>query len=225
MNTTYQIIKMLLRSGITGEKLELPVDVIPEDVCKILCRQSVAALAYQGAVNCGIAQQEMMQKLFAYYCKMMLRSERQMMALETIFEAFERNGIPFMPLKGCNMKKIYPKPELRAMGDADILIHPEDHERIYQLMTELGFEYGKENDHVFTWRSQHLHVELHKSLVPITDEDYFNYYGTGWQLGIKGEGSRYNLSVEDAYIFMFTHFARHYRGGGIGCRHGGCAQG
>ena len=150
-----------------------------------------------------------MQRLFSHYCKVMLHSERQMMAIERMFEAFEPNGIPFMPLKGCNMKKLYTKPELRSMGDVDILIHPEDHDRIFPLMEELGFRYNKEDDHVFDWRSPNLHVELHKSLVPITDEDYFSYYGTGWQLGIRGEGSRHDLSIEDAYIFMFTHFARH----------------
>ena len=71
----------------------------------------------------------------------------------------------------------------------------------------------------FDWRSKHLHVELHKCLVPIADEDYFEYYKTGWQLAIKGEGSRYDMSREDDYLFMFTHFARHFRIGGIGSRH------
>ena len=219
MNTIYQIIKTLLRSGITGEKLTLPVESIPEEVYQIVCRQSVAALAYQGAVNCGVSHQELMQKLFAHYYKAMLYSERQMLAIENLFQAFEQSGIPYMPLKGCNMKKLYPKAELRSMGDADILIHPEDHERIRPVMEKLGFQYIRENDHVFEWRSKQLYVELHKSLVPITDEDYFCYYRTGWQLGIKGEGSRYDLSAEDAYIFMFTHFARHFRHTGIGCRH------
>ena len=219
MNTTYDFIKILLRSGITGEKLPVPCETIPEEVYQIISRQSVTALAYQGAVNCGIQQQEIMQKLFTHYCKGMLRSERQMMALSNMFETFERNKIPFLPLKGCNMKKLYPKPELRSMGDADVLIHPEDHDRIFPLMTEMGFQYCREDDHTFVWRSKYLYVELHKSLVPVTDEDYYAYYGTGWQLGIKGEGSRYDLSSEDAYIFLITHFARHFRNTGIGCRH------
>lgn len=220
MNMTQQAIVTLLRSALTGEKLPLPEGLDWAEVYKKIGRQSVATLAYQGAVNCGLSAGEpVMQRLFEYYYRALLRSERQMQAAEQIFEAFEANQIPFMPVKGCNMKKLYPKPELRPMGDADILIHPEDHQRIIPVMESLGFRNRIENDHVFEWDSDSLHVELHKCLVPITDEDYFSYYGTGWQLAVKGEGYRHDLSVEDAYLFMFTHFARHYRGSGIGCRH------
>ena len=81
--------------------------------------------------------------------KMLLRSEHQMRAIDHLFEAFEQNGIVYMPLKGCNIKKLYPKPELRSMGDVDILIHPEDHERIHSVMEEQGFQYIREDDHVF----------------------------------------------------------------------------
>lgn len=220
MNLMQEAMITLLRSGLTGEKLPLPEGVDWAAVCKKLGRQSVTALAYQGAVNCGVSGEEpVMQRLFEYYYRSLLRSERQMQAVEGLFAAFEANGIPFLPLKGCNMKRLYPKPELRAMGDADILIHPEDHRRIIPVMEALGFRYRMENDHVFEWACDSLHVELHKSLVPVTDADYYAYYGTGWQLAVKGEGYRHDLSVEDAYLFLFTHFARHYRGSGIGCRH------
>ena len=220
MNTTHKAIIMLLRSGITGEKLQLPGDADMEAVRKIIGRQSVATLVYQGAVNCGMdASLPLMRKLFAYYCRALMRSELQMQAVERIYKIFEENEIPFVPLKGCNIKKLYPKPELRPMGDADILIRVEDHQRIASLMVQLGFEMIREDDHVFEWHSAQLHVELHKSLVPPMDEDYFAYYGDGWAFAVKGEGYRHDLSVEDAYVFLFAHFARHYRGGGIGSRH------
>ena len=72
---------------------------------------------------------------------------------------------------------------------------------------------------IYTWNSKWLHVELHKSLVPPVDEDYFAYYGSGWDLARNSYGTRYDLSSEDTYLFLFTHFARHYRNAGIGCRH------
>ena len=220
MNTTQKTIVTLLKSGLAGEKLQLPDQMELEEVFKIIRKQSVMALAYQGAVNCGIEESHpLMQKLFLYCCQNLIRSERQMQDVEKIFEVFEQNQIAYMPLKGCNLKKLYPKQEYRSMGDADILIHPEDHLRIKSALEAIGFQYHGENDHVFEWKSDALHVELHKSVVPVTDPDYFTYYGTGWQLAVKGDGYRHDLSLEDAYLFMFTHFARHYRSSGIGCRH------
>lgn len=160
-----------------------------------------------------------MQRYQVQYYRRLIHSERQMRAVEQIFRAFEENGIDYMPVKGCNMKKLYPQPEMRVMGDADILIRPEQHEKIKPIMERLGFIFRIENEHVFEWHSDSLHVELHKSLVPPNDEDYYAYYDTGWSLAAKTEGHRYDLSQEDTFIFLFTHFARHYRFSGIGCRH------
>ena len=220
MEITHQGIITLLRSGVTGENLPLPEGFVPEEAFEILRRQAVVPIAYEGAVHCGIDRNHpVMQKMLMLCYQNLMKHELQTQSVNRIFAAFEDLGIPYMPVKGCNMKRIYPKPEMRAMGDVDILIHPQDHGRIQPIMEELGFTYRIENDHVFEWHAKELHVELHKSLVPPNDEDYFSYYGSGWKLAVKGAGYRHDLSAEDAYIFMFTHFARHYRHGGIGCRH------
>lgn len=220
MDALQRGIVILLRSAVTGEKLELPAEFQLEDACRILSKHQVLPLAYQGAVNCGADQQEpVMQQLLNAYYRNMIRSEKQMRAAERIYRAFEENRIDYMPLKGCNMKRLYPKPELRVMGDADILIRLDQAGRIRQVMEELGFCLKSENDHVFNWLSDDLYVELHKSVVPPEDGDYYAYYGTGWRLGVKGAGHRYDMSPEDAFVFLFTHFARHYRIAGIGCRH------
>lgn len=220
MDVAHKGIVTLLRSGITREKLQLPQGFAMETAFDILQRQSVVPLAYQGAVNCGVDNKNpIMQKMLMLCYQNLMKHELQMKAINQIFASFDEHGVPYMPVKGCNIKALYPKPEMRAMGDVDILIHPRDHDQIRPIMEALGFDFHRENDHVFEWQTKHLHVELHKSLVPIKDEDYYSYYGSGWQLAVKGRGCRYDLSPEDAYIFMFTHFARHYRGGGIGCRH------
>lgn len=220
MDILHKRIITLLRSGITQEKLQFPQEFSMETAFDILRRQSVVPIAYQGAVNCGVDKNEpVMQKMLILCYQNLMKHELQMKAVNQIFTAFEEHRIPYMPVKGCNMKALYPKPEMRAMGDVDVLIYPQDHDRICPVMEALGFVFLKENDHVFEWHSEQLHVELHKFLVPPDDEDYYSYYGSGWQLAVKGSGCRYDFSPEDAYIFMFAHFARHYRRGGIGCRH------
>ena len=220
MNILHKGIVTLLRAAITGEKLSLPQECSLEELVSIAIKQSVGLLAYQGALNCGVDQNTpVMQKLLMNYYRHLMINEHQMRAVQEIFDAFDEAGISYMPVKGCIMKKLYPKPELRSMGDADILIRPQEHDRIRPVMEKLGFEMRRENEHVFEWNSKRLHVELHKSLVPPVDEDYYAYYGTGWELAGNTRGTRYDLSVEDAYVFLFSHFARHYRSGGIGCRH------
>lgn len=220
MNTTHRGIIRLLKNAVMGERVQLPDDFMLEEACRIMSNQGVIAMGYQGAIHGGLPKDmPLMRKLMQLYYQQMLTSERQMRALQQLFEAFEANGIDYMPVKGCNMKQLYPKPELRSMGDADILIRVEQLEQIAPLMRSMGFSLSLESEHTDNWSKPELYVELHKSLVPVEDEDYYGYYGTGWHLAQKGQGHRYDLSPEDSFLFLFTHFARHYRQSGIGCRH------
>ena len=157
--------------------------------------------------------------LLQVYCKQLMHSEAQTEAIERLCAVFEENGIDYMPLKGCNMKSRYPKPELRIMGDADILIRTEQYDRIRDLVAALGYNPEVESDHEYVWRSPALFLELHKRLIPSYNSDYYAYFGDGWRLAKTRQGFRYAMTPEDEFIYLFTHFAKHYRDGGIGCRH------
>lgn len=220
MDNTQRAIITLLRAAVTGEKLPLPADFSLEEAQPYIRRHNIATLAYAGAVNCGIPRTDpAMKALFRDYCRYLLISEGQERALERIFAAFDENGIDYMPLKGCNMKALYPKPEMRVMGDADILIRLEQYVRISQILEALGFAAAGESDHEIPWRSEALYIELHKRLIPSYNQDFYAYFGEGWQLAKCQRGTRYSMRPEDEMVYLFTHFAKHYRDGGIGCRH------
>lgn len=224
MNTTQTGIITLIKSGITGKAHPLPEGFRIEEAYNEIMRHSIAPLAYTGAVLCGIPKtDETMGKLFAVYIKQMLRSEAQMAEVERLTKAFDEHDIDYLPLKGINLKKLYPKPELRQMGDADILIKEEQYGKIQSLMSTLGFTFKYESDHELVWTTEKLMLELHKHLIPSYNKDYYEYYAKGWQLACAADAepsARHTFkSHEDEFIFLFTHFAKHYRDGGIGLRH------
>lgn len=220
MNEIQRGVLTLLKSAVTGQALPLPEGFSLEEAMPVIKKHQIVPLAYEGAVNCGVdTKSPPMQQLLQWYCQSLLFSEQQMLDVERIFAAFDANGIDYMPLKGCNMKKRYPKPELRQMGDADILIRMEQYSKIRPIMQQLGFEEKQESDHDLTWQSKRLHLELHKRLIPSYNKDYYAYFGDGWCLAKQQAGSRWAMSPEDELIYLFTHFAKHYRDGGIGCRH------
>ena len=220
MNTIQKGIITLLRSAVTEQALPLPEGFTMEDAYPLIRQHHMITLAYDGAVWCAIPVQEpVMQRLFQGYCKSMIVSQRQMYQIGKIYEAFEENGIDYMPVKGCRMKRLYPKPELRAMGDADILIRVEQYERIRPLLKGMGFQEKENSDHELVWQNASLYLELHKRLIPSYNQDFYEYFGDGWRLATVKNGTRYAMTPEDEWIFLFTHFAKHYRDGGIGCRH------
>lgn len=220
MNTVQQGIVLMLKSAITGERLELPEDFELEAAAEKIRAHHIASLAYAGAVNCGVDPAgPTMQQLFRSYCRSMQVSERQMRALDRVFAAFEENGIDYLPLKGCIMKAKYPSPELRMMGDADVLIRMEQYERIEPVMRALGFDKGEESEQDYIWKTDALYLELHKCLVAPKYAAYHAYFGSGWARARIQSGSRYAMSVEDTFVFLFAHFAKHYSAAGVGCRH------
>lgn len=210
----------LVRSGLTGEKLPLPEGFDLERAYPELVRHQVLASAYLGAVNCGISKRDpVVARLFQAYCQCLDHSEKQQKLVEKICTAFDRAGVDYMPLKGCSLKGLYPAPELRAMGDADILIRVEQYDRIKPVLPELGFVEKLESDHELIWKHSDLMLELHKRLIPSYNKDYYRYFGDGWQLATVHNGTRWAMKREDEFVYLFTHFAKHYRGGGIGLRH------
>lgn len=210
----------LIKAGITGESCPLPEDFSLEEAVKPLHRHQLSSLGYQGAVTCGLNRETpTMTVLLHQYFTVLLRSERQQAAIEALFAQLDALQIDYLPLKGTNMKALYPKPELRSMSDADVLIRLEQYPKIQPLADKLGYQQVGESNHEIIWHKPELHLELHKMLIPSYNPDYYAYFGDGWNLARKGEGTRYHMDPEDAYVYQFTHFAKHYRDGGIGVRH------
>ncbi|MBQ7800875.1 MAG: nucleotidyltransferase family protein [Oscillospiraceae bacterium] len=220
MNTLQRGILLMLKSAVTGEPGLLPEGFSLEEALPVIKKHHLAALAYQGGSNCGLEEMSpAMLGLMQAYCRLMLQSEAQMAAVARLCGAFEEKGIDYMPLKGINMKSRYPKPELRIMGDADILIRAEQYDAVRAVVEGLGYAPVTESDHEYVWSCPELQLELHKRLIPSYNSDYYAYFGDGWRLAKRREDSRYAMTPEDEWVYLFTHFAKHYRDGGIGCRH------
>lgn len=219
MNDTQRGILQLIRSAITRQALPLPEGFRLEDAEVLIKMHQIHGLIYEGAVLCGIPKTEpVMGRLFQTYCQLMIRNSAQMTALGKLFSAFEENGIAYLPVKGCILKELYPDPAMRTMGDADVLIHMEQYDQISSIVEHLGYCLDGEADHAIPWKRKELCLELHRSLIPSYQTTEYAYFKDVWQRAVPSGSHRYDLSCEDSYIFLFLHYVKHYRDGGIGLR-------
>lgn len=210
----------LLKSAITGSGFPLPDDFDIDAAYPVIRAHNITALAYAGALNCGIDQKKpAMQQLFQSYLRAFQLSQQQMRALGRVFSAFNESGIDYLPLKGCIMKPFYPQPELRLMGDADVLIREEQYDRIVPVIEALGFTEAKGAEHHFTWKSDCLELELHKYLIKSDLMRCRDHFQNGWTHAEVSDGTRYAMDDVNTFAYLFTHFAEHYAFSGIGCRH------
>lgn len=140
--------------------------------------------------------------------------------IQQLISVFNENNIDFSLLKGASIKKLYSNSFYRCMGDIDILIRTEQYSEIKKIMLQLQYTEQKESVHELIWtKTPFICIELHKMLIPEYNSDFYAYYGNGWGKMNRYDGCMYRMTPEDEFIYLFTHFSKHYRDGGIGIRH------
>lgn len=210
----------LIKSALDGKAYPLPESFDMTQAIKTAMRHKIIALVYYGAVNCGVDKKsEPMQMLFPYVIASMNIVQKQAHESDKLQAAFTQNGLDHMFMKGSLIQGLYPKPEMRTMGDLDILIRMEQYPKVETVMTALGYVFQYESDHELVWKRGKVTVELHKHMIPTYDIDYYGYFGDGWGVAQPQTAHSYQLSNEDFYVYMFLHMTKHYRLAGIGIKH------
>ena len=219
MNSRQTDLLKLIYAAISKEKMKLSDDFSIASLIPLIKTHELHALCYYGALECGISSEsEEMQSLFEQVCSHIFVSELQKRIACKTFTLFEDNGIEYMPLKGILLKELYTYPEMRTMGDLDILIKLEQYPKIKELLEAREYTEVTESDHELIWQKNNIHIELHKRLIPSYNKDYYTYFGDGWSLAVPECGTRYKMDDENQLVYLFTHFAKHYRNGGIGIK-------
>ena len=160
----------------------------------------------------------------SYFSEIVLQSaaKEARVEVETIelADAFEKNNIPHMLLKGSVIKNYYPQPDMRSMCDVDILVGKHLDEAM-EVMQAHGFELRSRGFlHDCYFKKPFINVELHSSLFDEELTQLYDYFKIGFERAQLKEGfsSKYELSKEDFYIFILTHLAKHFKRTGTGIR-------
>ncbi len=222
MNVQYDGILKLVKSALINERCMPDEGFVLADAFDVIKSHHLTSLVYNGALLCGYNDKSPeMAKLMSWYIKRLMQSENQMYEVTCILDAFEKEGIDCMPLKGTLLKELYPKQDMREMSDSDILVKKSQYEAIKRVMADLGFDFIEESDHEYIFKKGTVSIEFHKMLVPSYNKDLYAYYENVWHVSHKKKGKEhiYEMSDEDNYIYNFAHMAKHYRDGGVGIKH------
>ena len=220
MNKETRGILNIIKSGITEETIKVSDELPLNKLVELANKHSIFTLVYYGLHNCNVPMNESLEtKLSNIAINEMYISEQQLYYIKEISSQFMENNIDYMLLKGSIMKHFYPQPEIRRMGDIDILIKESQYNKISELLENLGFAFRNESNHEIIWSKNNIVIELHKILMPSYNKDLHQYFGNGWKRAIKTGESSYAFSDEDMFIHIFSHFAKHYRDTGIGIMH------
>ena len=184
-----------------------------------LAHMLASVLIREGLVPEGeLGEQLKKKKLLAAFRYSQISRE-----LASICEVLEDAAIPYIPLKGSVIRRLYREGWLRTSSDIDILVRTEDVERArLAVIEELDYTQTNENGHeIGLYSPTGVHFELHKALVEKESYAAFDeVLQHVWEHATVAEGTEYRYELSDAmfYYYHVAHMAKHYMNGGCGIR-------
>lgn len=140
---------------------------------------------------------------------------------QEVSAAFAEAGIPFLPMKGTLLCRYHPVPQLRSMGDIDLVIRPQDRRRAHEIMTGLGFSCIVDNHAVWTYKRDVITYEVHDHMMYehlANEMDYRGYFDHVWDYAVPLEGTCYGLDPSFHFLYLMAHTAKHMVNKGSGFR-------
>lgn len=140
--------------------------------------------------------------------------------IENLLKCFDKEQIYNLPMKGYFLKNDYPNPFDRSIADYDILFDINDIDSIKNIFKQNGYKFKKNDDQQYHFvKAPFMYIEMHRSLLK---KDNINYSLLENQLekAKVRDGYSYSkeMTLEDYYIYMLLHSAKHFSEGGIGIR-------
>ena len=148
-----------------------------------------------------------------------------------IYEQMRKEGLRPAVMKGLILRSLYPKPELRASIDEDLLIVPEEIGAYHHFLTKNGFtpvepnaDITKEFELSYENKETGLYLEVHKQPFSPESEAYGEcnacFKGAlDRAVDIMIDGICYRtLCPTDHLLYLLCHAYKHFLHGGFGIR-------
>ena len=221
MNNLACFLAKIIRAQLYKEPLpEIPEGITVEQVVTIACENQMIYMIVSALLQMKVDDKlEPVLKQLVF--KSMSKTLMQVNELKALQQAFEESGIVNQPMKGSVMRFIYPKPELREMGDIDILVNEIDIKRAQETLEQLGYVCESEGRQHDVYRKKpHMCVEVHKAMFDKhLDNNQYEYFKDISKRELRmGCQYTYDFSKEDYYVYMMAHMAKHFYVKGCGIR-------
>ena len=223
MTDTQKFFVKCVKAGIKDEKItEVPHDIDYNKLFELCATHAVCVIVFYALSNVNkLLPDTFCARLQDSVEKHVFKDMQSAADDEIVINAFEKEGVKFMPIKGYHLKSLYPKAAMRYSSDCDILIDKNEIKKVRRVVAEIGLKTKRHDEHhdVVYFDTTKSIFELHKKLFVGKLSEYF---GIGFEKAMLKKGYKYyyELSPEDFYMTCVAHSAYHFvEGGGVGIRH------
>ncbi len=226
-NTT-KLLFAMLSSALFGKRLtqgerELCTDEEIKNVLSLAKKHDIAHFIKVALDKEGFIQGEEDYSVLSEFATAVYRDEARERSYDELCRLLAQMKVPFIPLKGSVMNRLYPEAWMRTSSDIDILIHQSDIKRATELLTqEHHYKFFLENIlDVSLFSPYGTHIELHHSLASESKNPrYCDVLKEVWDFAapLQGNPYLYEMSDDMFYFYHVSHMACHFEAGGCGIK-------
>lgn len=199
----------------------LPENISIEKLMDIAHRNQMNYLILGGLLKADNVSEEDKNRLRVCVLQCVLRNACQVSEIKKIEECFEENKIKCQPMKGARMKFLYPEPQMREMGDIDILVWADSIREAQRKLNELGYSLSQSVKHHDIYKKKpYIVLEMHRAMYDktVNKVQYEYFLDMSRAKPMEGKSYIYEFSPEDFYVYMMAHMAKHFYVMGCGIR-------
>lgn len=219
----------LISSEICGSPLCLPSDICLSEkflveLLLLARKHGIAQIVSAALINNGYLENSPQKGLFMNEIYSSVYSyEKMNTVFNEVCSAFEKDRIPYIPLKGAVIRNLYPQPWMRSSCDIDILVKEKDLDFAIASLGRLGgYKQKDKSNHDVTFVSADgIAVEIHYKLLGDKKSPlYTKVLSSVWNSAELQTGYKYRYLLSDGifYYYHILHMAKHLRKGGCGIR-------
>lgn len=220
----------IIKETINGIPADLPEDIEWDKIYFELEQQAIVSLVYPWTKQHDVSNTDVLKKWYSTTFSQITAWYVLMENQNNLVKLLTNGGYSFAIMKGTANGLLYPKPELRTVGDIDFLVKTEDYEKIYELLVDNGYKLAAAKDdlkHHLELTQNGIIFEMHKRPAGTKrrysekNQRLIQYFQDGLNKTETAEIEGYSfpvLSPEHTGIMLLLHTARHLRSG-IGIRH------
>ncbi len=163
MTKSQQVLIALLKKSLFNIDISLPSEADWQEVYEEAVSQSVAPIAYDGTAGIADIPKEVLKEFKDYSLAVFLQNDSVLKGQQSVVELLQENDIAYAILKGASVARYYSKPELRTLGDVDVLVSKADFENTKKLLVEHGYTFTREEQNHFhcNFKKHNVIFELH----------------------------------------------------------------
>ncbi len=196
----------------------LPDGITYEQVLSCAIRHDVAGFAYLGVLKAqNKPNSETLERWKQRYFIGIQRNIEQEETLKILLDSLHSEGIATLEVQGTKVKRYYPSPDLRMMGDIDIIIKKENITMTEKILAELGYKTLNQENREINGYLGDKNIEIHSEFFS-EGSSYGKIISDPFKNAVVQNDLNATVSDTVFWTYHLLHCLKHYRSSGVGFR-------